>query len=167
MQFWCMTWPPNGSSRIRVKLKPHRKLKGACKSSWSRQGCQKSFTLTITWKLAKLVKTLRGIIAHQPLICSETVGWWQSGLDENRWADSMECYFYLRDIQDKLSDWKTPYERRFGEPFEGPIVRFGSLVEYHATSTNEQSRIHQFGKKVHPGILRGGNLEGRHTGCGP
>ena len=36
----------------------------------------------------------------------------QSGLD-NEWADSMECDCYLRNIQDLLSDEKTPYERRF------------------------------------------------------
>ena len=41
----------------------------------------------------------------------------QSGLDEKWWADSMECYCYLRTIQDLLSDGKTPYERRFGMPF--------------------------------------------------
>ena len=41
----------------------------------------------------------------------------QSGLDEKWWADSMECYTYLRNIQDLLSDGKTPYETRFGEPF--------------------------------------------------
>ena len=55
----------------------------------------------------------------------------QSGLDEKWWADSMECYTYLRNIQDLLSDGKTPYERRFGEPFKGPIIPFGSLVEYY------------------------------------
>ena len=38
----------------------------------------------------------------------------QSGLNENWWADSMECCCYLRNIQDFLSDGKTPYERRFG-----------------------------------------------------
>ena len=54
----------------------------------------------------------------------------QSGLDEKWWADSMEYYIYLRNIQDLLSDGKTPYERRFGEPSEGPIIPFGSLVEY-------------------------------------
>ena len=43
----------------------------------------------------------------------------------------MECYTYLRNIQDLLSDWKTPYERRFGQPFKGPIFPFGSLVEYY------------------------------------
>ena len=32
---------------------------------------------------------------------------------------------------DLLSDGKTPYERRFGQPLKGPIVPFGSLVEYH------------------------------------
>ena len=41
----------------------------------------------------------------------------QSGLDENWWADSMECHTYLRNIQDLLSDGKTPYERRFGNLF--------------------------------------------------
>ena len=40
----------------------------------------------------------------------------QSGLDE-KWADPMECYTYLRNVQDLFSDGKTPYERRFGEPF--------------------------------------------------
>ena len=35
----------------------------------------------------------------------------QSGLDNECWADSMECYCYLRNIQDLLSDGKTPYER--------------------------------------------------------
>ena len=55
----------------------------------------------------------------------------QSGLNENRWADSMEGYTYLRNVTDLLSDGKTPYERRFGQPFKGPIIPFGSLVEYH------------------------------------
>ena len=41
----------------------------------------------------------------------------------------MECYTYLRNVTDLLSDGKTPYERRFGQPFKGPIIPFGSLVE--------------------------------------
>ena len=44
----------------------------------------------------------------------------QSGLNESWWADSMECYTYLRNVTDLLSDGKTPYERRFGQPFKGP-----------------------------------------------
>ena len=65
------------------------------------------------------------------------------------------AYTYLRNIQDLLSDGKTPYERRFGEPFKGPIIPFGSLVEYYPISAKGQSRIHQFGKKVFPGLFLG------------
>ena len=65
----------------------------------------------------------------------------------------MECY--LRNIQDLLSDGKTPFERRFGETFRGPIIPFGSLVEYYPISAKDQSRIHQFGKKVLPGLFLG------------
>ena len=50
---------------------------------------------------------------------------------------------------------KTPYERRFGKPFKGPIIQFGSLVEYHSITAKDQSRIHQFGKKVLPGLFLG------------
>ena len=46
----------------------------------------------------------------------------QSGLHESWWADFMECYTYLRNVTDLVSDGKTPYERRFGQPFEGPII---------------------------------------------
>ena len=79
----------------------------------------------------------------------------QSGLNESWWADSMECYTYLRNVTDLLSDGKTPYERRFGQPFNGPIIPFGSLVEYHPITAKDQSRIHQFGKKVLPGLFLG------------
>ena len=79
----------------------------------------------------------------------------QSGLNESWWADSMECYTYLRNVTDLSSDGKTPYERRFGKPFEGPIIPFGSLVEYHPITAKDQSRIHQFGKKVLPGLFLG------------
>ena len=61
----------------------------------------------------------------------------QSGLDEKWWADSIECKTYLRNIQDLLSDGKTPYERRFGQPFKGPIIPFGSLVEYDPISAKD------------------------------
>ena len=67
----------------------------------------------------------------------------------------MECYTYLRNVTDLLSDGKTPYERRFGQPFKGPIIPFGSLVEYQPITAKDQSRIHQFGKKVLPGCFLG------------
>ena len=45
-----------------------------------------------------------------------------------------------------LADGKTPYERRIGEPFKGPTIPFGAMVEYHPISPRDQSRLHQFGK---------------------
>ena len=79
----------------------------------------------------------------------------QSGLDESWSADSMECYTYLRNVTDLSSDGKTPYDRRSGQQLKGPIIPFGSLVEYHSITAKDQSRIHQFGKKVSPGLFLG------------
>ena len=42
-----------------------------------------------------------------------------------------------------------------GNHLKGPIIPFGSLVEYYLVSAKDQSRIHQFGKKVLPGLFLG------------
>ena len=159
----------NGSRHIRARPKLHKKSREACKSSWSPRGILKSFTLTIPWNSAKFVKISTGIIARLHHIDRRLMGLQkravrrvkegtsavllQSGLNESWWEDSMECYTYLRNVTDLLSDGKTPYERRFGQPFEGPIIPFGSLVEYHLITAKDQSRIHQFGKKVLLGLF--------------
>ena len=54
----------------------------------------------------------------------------QSGLGNEWWAHSMECCCYLRNIQDLLSDGRKTYERLFGIPFDGPVIPFGTMVEY-------------------------------------
>ena len=41
------------------------------------------------------------------------------------------------------------------ESFKGQIIPFGLLVEYHPITAKDQSRIHQFGKKVLPGLFFG------------
>ena len=76
----------------------------------------------------------------------------------------LERYCYLRNVQELLADGKTPYERRFGEPFKAPIIPFGAMVEYHPISTREVSRLHQFGKKVLPGIFLGTHWPRREFG---
>ena len=58
-------------------------------------------------------------------------------------------------IQDLLSDGKTPYERRFGIPFNGLVIPFGAKVEYHPISAKDLSRLHQFVPKVLPGFFFG------------
>ena len=75
----------------------------------------------------------------------------QSCLGNEWWADSTECYCYLRNIQDLLSDGKTPYERRCGMPFDGPVIPFGAMVEYHRNIPRLCFK-------------RGENLERRHYG---
>ena len=60
----------------------------------------------------------------------------------------MEYYTYLRNVTDLLSDVKTTCERRFGQPFNGPNIPY-------PISAKGQSGIHQFGKKVLPGLFLG------------
>ena len=88
----------------------------------------------------------------------------QSRLDEMWWSDSMECYCNLRHVQDLLADRKTPHERRFGDPFKGPIIPFGALGEYHPIRqefSNWQESITRYLSRIW--IYRGENLERRHS----
>ena len=64
----------------------------------------------------------------------------QSGLNENWWADSMECYTYLRNVTDLLSGGTTPMKDVLGQPFRGPIISFGSLVEYYPVSAKDSQK---------------------------
>ena len=50
---------------------------------------------------------------------------------------------------------RRPMKDVLGNHFKGPIIPFGSLVEYHPITAKDQSRIHQFGKKVLPGLFLG------------
>ena len=78
----------------------------------------------------------------------------------------MECYTYLRNVTDLLSDGKTPYERRFGQTFKGPIIPFGSLVEYHPFTAEGSVTNPSIWKESFTWIVprmcfvRGWNLEG-------
>ena len=59
------------------------------------------------------------------------------------------------------TSWQTGnhlYERRFGEPNEGPVIPFGATVDCHPASAKDLSSLHQFGEKVSPGILQGYEL---------
>ena len=154
------------------KTKTHRKHREACKSSWSPIGILKSFIYTdnslefgkacedLSWSHCTSTphrSEANGIAERAVRRVKEGTSavLLKSGLNESRWADSMECYTHLRNGTDLLSDGKTSYERRFGQPFKGPIILFGSLVEYYPLSAKDQSRIRQFGKKVLPGLFLG------------
>ena len=160
--WWYKTWLLSSYNLTHVKRKLLRKPTRACRSSWSRPGNQKSFTLTNSLEFDKYWEGLSWNHCTSTPHRSETSGiaeravrrikegtsavLLQSGLDEMWWADSMECYCYLRNIQDLLSDGKTPYERRFGVPFNGPVIPFwsnGRISPY----AKDLSRLHPFGQK--------------------
>ena len=50
---------------------------------------------------------------------------------------------------------RRPMKDVLGNHLRGSIFPFGSLVEYHPITVKDQSRIHQFGKKVLPGLFLG------------
>ena len=116
-------------------------MEGARKSSWSRPGSKKSFTLTTLWNLEKLVKTYRGIIAHESLTFQKLMGLRREQHAELKKAHLRRCCnqdwtkiggripwtvaAICEVFRDKLSDGKKPYERRVGEPFKEPVVPFG------------------------------------------
>ena len=74
---------------------------------------------------------------------------------QNGWLVPWNVAVICEKFKTSLSNEKTPHERRFGEPFSGPIISFGSMIEYHPSSAKKPSRLHQFGKKVLPGIFLG------------
>ena len=153
---WFRILPLNGFNLISAKQRLHKRQRRVYEGSSSRGKSQQLVFRIIHWSLANLLKMKNGIIELQHLIDPRhgtSAVLLQSGLDERRWADSMECHGYLRNVQDLLADGETPYERRFGEPFKGPLIPFGSMVEYHPTSAQDQSRLHQFVKKVLPEIF--------------
>ena len=67
----------------------------------------------------------------------------------------MECYCYLRNIQDLLFDGKSPNERRPETPLNVPAIQPRATAEYHPISAKDISRLHQFGPKAWPGIFLG------------
>ena len=82
----------------------------------------------------------------------------------------------MRNVQDLVTDERTPYERRFQESFQGPLIPCGALTEYLRKTPRETKReFFKSGRKVLPGSItrnlsricfdRGRNLERRHSDC--
>ena len=92
----------------------------------------------------------------------------QSGLGNVWWADATECYCYLRNIQDLLSDGKTPCERRFGMSFNRPVIPFwsnGRISPYLCERPFDTTSVwFKSLARYIPGlwVARGWNLERRH-----
>ena len=153
MHSWCRTWPPNGSRRTRAKPKLYRKPREAFKSSWSPIGSQKSFTLKFPGIRQSLWRSLlESLHVYTTQIRDKWDCWESSAQSKGRHLCCIVAIrsewklvgrFYgmlhsLRNVTDLLSDGETPYERRVGQPFKGPTIPFGSLVECHPITAKNQ-----------------------------
>ena len=56
---------------------------------------------------------------------------------------------------DKTSDGLTPYEGRFLQPFDGPIIPFVAEVTYKPNAPEYVDKLHGAGLKVLSGVLIG------------
>ena len=145
--------------------KEHAKVLGA------EIGSLKSFTLTIPWNSAKLVKISPGIIARlhhidqrqmgllreryaewkkvRPQYCCNQV-WMKVGAQIPWNATAMCETFNISCLMGRLH-MKDALENRLKDL----LFHLVHLVEYHHITAKDQSRIHQFGKKVSPGLFLG------------
>ena len=161
----------SGYSHTRVKQKLPSRPRRAWWSSWSRRGNQKSFTLTIPWNLASLARNYPVIIVRQHHTDHKQMGLLREQCAEWKKVRLLFCcnqvwmrnggripLSFIAICETFKISWlmgKHNIERRFGMPFNGPVIPFGATVEYHPISAKEQSRLHQFGAKVLPGLFLG------------
>ena len=170
MQSWCRTWPLNGSRHIHAKQKSTRTQRSLQKFLEPDRNPEVIYTDN-SLELGKVCEDLSWNHCTSTPHRSETNGiaeravrrvkegtsavLLQSGLNESWWQILWNVTPICETSQIYCLMGKTPYERRFGQPFIRPIIPFGSLVEYHSCNCEGQSRIHQFGKKVLPGLFIG------------
>ena len=152
MQSWYRTWPLNGFSRIRAKQKLLRKHKGACKSSWSRIGSLKSFTLTIPWNLEKLLKIFPGIIVGRHYTDRKLMGLLREQCAEWKKVHLQYCCNQVWMNNGGQSPWNAVL---ICETFERPVKNPSIWTEI-LTCIVPWTRSE-----------RGMNLEGWRTGCRP
>ena len=64
----------------------------------------------------------------------------QSGLP-GQWRDcGLELYCYLRNVQDKMTDAKTAYEKTCSVKFDGLLIR--AKVSHKTISSSDEARLH-------------------------
>ena len=78
----------------------------------------------------------------------------QSGWNVDWWPEAMNCYCLLRNVTDAQKDGSTPYRKRYGQDYSGPVIPFGALLEYLPVTEQYKSRTHKYGNKMLQGILR-------------
>ena len=163
---WYMIWQLSGYFSSRAKQKLLRKCRRAYRSSWSRQGNQKSFIQTIPWNLASLVKNYPAIIVRQHHTDQKQMGLLREECVELRKGHLRYCCNQVWTKNGGRIPWNAAaicetfkifclmgrhLERRFGKPFNGPVIPFGAMVSLARCIP----RLY---------VLYAVNVEGRHYG---
>ena len=118
-----------------------------------RRGNLKSFTLTIPWNLASLVKIFPGIIVRQRHTDQKQMVLLREQCVELRKGNLRYCcnhvwtknggwipwsvIAFCETFKTSLGCWEGICERRFGMPFNGQVIPFGAMAEYHPISAKE------------------------------
>ena len=139
MQSLCRIWPLNGSSRIRAKTKNSQETQRSLQEFLEPNRKPKVIYTDNSLEFGKVCEDLSWNHCTSTPHRSETNGiaeravrrvkegtsavLLQSGLNENWWADSMECYTYLRNVQDLLSDGKLHTRDVFGNHLKDQSFR--------------------------------------------
>ena len=131
-----------------------------------------SFTMTIPRNLAKACEELSWNHCTSTPHKSETNGiaeralrrvkegtsavLLQSGLDENGGQLPWNAFPICKTFKISCLMGRRPMKDVLGKHLKDrPVKPFGAMVEYHPISAKDQSRLHQFGPKVLPGIFLG------------
>ena len=126
----------NGFNPIRVKQRLHMRRKRDCESSWSRRKNPKVFLSDKSLEFGKHCEDLSWNHRTSTPYRFETNGIAERAV---RRVEEGTSAVFLQSGLGGLILWK----RRFGEPFKGPRIPFGAMVEYYPISTRDQSRLHQ------------------------
>ena len=156
-QPWCKIWLLSGFNHTHVKQKLLRKTQKSLQKFLEPERNPKVIYTDNSLELGKACEDLSWNHCTSTPHRSETNGiaeravrrvkegtsavLLQSGLNESWWADSMECYTYLRSVTDLLSDGKTPYERRFGQHRLFRLVQWLSITLFLRRTSQESINL--------------------------
>ena len=185
MSWWYKIWQRSGYNHTRAKQNLPRRPRRASWRSWSRRRNQKSFTLTIPWNLASIVRNYPGIIVRQHHTDQKQMEDCRKSSAQSERRDI--CFFCCNQVWTmnggRISRNVTAICEIFRisclvgrHPMKGgsechltdQSFRLEHWSKYHPFSAKDPSRMHQFGKKVLPGLFLGYalyavvNLERRH-----
>ena len=80
----------------------------------------------------------------------------QAGAPHRWWAKALRHYCFLYNVTKATNGEASPWEKRFGAPFTGPLIPFGAEISYKSVvADHNTSHGNKFGTSSRKGILVG------------